>query len=91
MDNGPAIFKPLIRYNDPDIARTVADKDIPITTGDCQFKFYRPKRQLSEYYGMFGLNFTYEDVYAFARKTFEIPDIEHFQQMELTHYVNQMI
>ena len=91
LHNGLTVFKPLIRYNDPDIALTVESKGIPITTEACRFKFYRPKRQLSEYYGMFGLHFTYEDVYAFARKTFDIPDIDHFQQMGLTQYVNQMI
>lgn len=91
LNNGLTIFKPLIRYNDPDIARVVADKGIPITTQPCRFKSYRPKRQLSEYYRLFGLNFTYEEVYAFARQTFDIPDLAHFEQMDLTRYVNQMI
>lgn len=91
MANGLSVFKPLIRYNDPDIAAIVAAKGIPITKQACRFKSLRPKRQLSRYYRLFGLKFTYDDVYAFARKAFDIPDIDYFQQMDLTRYVTRII
>jgi len=91
LANGLCVFKPLIQYNDPDIAAVVNAKAIPITNEACKFKDLRPKRQLSQYYRLFGLKFTYDDVYAFARKAFDIPDIDYFQQMDLTRYVNRII
>ncbi len=91
LNNGLTVFKPLIRYNDPDIAALVEDRNIPLTREACRFKSYRPKRLLAEYYGLFGLNFTYDDVYAFARKAFDLPEIEFFQQVALKDYVAQMI
>ncbi len=91
MGNGLKVFKPLIRYNDTDIARAVSALDIPLTREECQFKMYRPKRLLAEYYTLFGLNFSYEDVFSFAKKAFEFPDQDFFQAREMVSYVSDMI
>ncbi|WP_321491826.1 hypothetical protein [uncultured Desulfobacter sp.] len=91
MENGLHVFKPLIRYNDTDIAQAVTDLNIPLTRAECRFKLYRPKRLLAEYYTLFGLNFSYEDVFAFARKAFDLPDQNFFQTQEISSFVSNMI
>ena len=91
MENGMKVFKPLIRYNDTDIAEVVESLDIPLTREECRFKLYRPKRLLAEYYTLFGLNFSYDDVFAFAKKAFDFPDQNFFQTREMTSYVSDMI
>ncbi len=91
LSNGLRIFKPLIQYNDTEIADLTRALDIPLTRGECRFKAYRPKRLLAEYYSLFGLQFTYADVYAFARKAFDMPAIDFFQKIEMNAYVTQMI
>ncbi|MCG8688829.1 MAG: hypothetical protein MI892_28425 [Desulfobacterales bacterium] len=91
MENGLQVFKPLIHYNDPDIRSAISELRIPLTTKECRFKSYRPKRLLAEYYSLFGLNFTYEDVFEFAKKSFDLPDKEFFQNQEMASYVTRMI
>ena len=91
MDNGLNVFKPLIYYNDPDIASAVDALGIPLTREECKYKLFRPKRLLAEYYTLFGLDFAYEDVFGFAKKTFDLPDKQFFQGQEMAAYVTGMI
>lgn len=91
MENGLEVFKPLIHYNDTDIAQVVTALDIPLTRTECRFKLYRPKRLLAEYYTLFGLNFSYEDVFSFAQKAFDFPTQNFFQNQEISSYVSEMI
>ncbi len=91
LSSGLSVFKPLIRYNDTDIADLTRTCDIPLTRGNCRFKSYRPKRLLAEYYSLFGLHFTYDDVYAFAQKAFDMPKIDFFRKIPMKDYVTQMI
>jgi len=91
LDNGLMIFKPLIYYNDSDISTAVKKNRIPLTHEQCRFKSYRPKRLLADYYTLFGLNFDYNDVFAFAKKSFNLPEKQFFQKLRLKAYVDQMI
>jgi tRNA(Ile)-lysidine synthase TilS/MesJ len=91
LDNGLMIFKPLIQYNDSDIAAAAEKINIPMALEPCRFKFYRPKRLLADYYNLFGLNFNYNDVFKFAKTAFNLPEKQFFQKLELKSYVDQMI
>jgi tRNA(Ile)-lysidine synthase TilS/MesJ len=91
LDNGLMIFKPLIQYNDSDIAAAAEKNNIPLALEPCRFKFYRPKRLLADYYNLFGLNFNYDDVFKFAKTAFNLPEKQFFQKLELKSYVDQMI
>ena len=91
LDNGLTVFKPLIHYNDPQIQVAAEEYGIPTTRKDCRFKRLRPKRLLAEYYSMFGLDFNYDDVRAFAGKAFHLPEIDFFQSLDIKTYVHKMI
>jgi tRNA(Ile)-lysidine synthase TilS/MesJ len=91
FNSGFAVFKPLIRYNDQDIVKLIADEGIPLLSSTCRFRDYRPKRLFSRYYESMGLRFDFEKVLAFARTAHHLPDESVFTRLGEDSYLRGAI
>ena len=68
MHEGYEVFRPLIRFNRPDIIETLIERNVPTLSIHCNFSSFRPKRLLQDYYQQMGLHFSYDSLLAFAHK-----------------------
>lgn len=91
LQNGLAIFKPLIKYNDQDILNAVSDAQIPLVSIPCMYKEFRPKRLLASYYKKLRLKFEYSEVFEFAKNAYDLPDISYYEQVGIKEYLDKMI
>jgi tRNA(Ile)-lysidine synthase TilS/MesJ len=88
INRGLTVFKPLIQYNDQDILQAIQKNRIPVTATTCRFHEYRPKRWFSKYYHAMELQFDYDSVLAFAKKSLQLPDRSYFEQIDLKQYLS---
>jgi len=91
LQNGLAIFKPLIKYNDQDILNAVSDAQIPLVSIPCMYKEFRPKRLLASYYKKLRLKFEYSEVFEFAKNAYNLPDISYYEHVGIKEYLDKMI
>lgn len=91
MPTGFTVFKPLIFYNDQEIAGLLAAERIPVLPNSCEFKPFRPKRHFAQYYERMGLRFDYEAVFAFAKRALDLPAASAFTAMDPEHYLKKVI
>lgn len=87
----PTLFHPLITYNDTEIDQAVNDNNILLSSEECQFKSFRPKRHLSTYYRFFDLEFDFERVNTHVGTLFEFPDFGIFHQNDVEQFVSQLL
>jgi len=87
MKEGYSVFRPLIRYNSNDIMKLIRQAEIPTLTIPCKFKGFRPKRILENYYEKMGIRFEYDQVFDFAKKSLNLPDISSYTSMEKEEYL----
>ena len=90
MKEGYIVFRPLIKYNGSDILKSTVEAGIPLLSMPCQFRDYRPKRRFEKYYEGMGLRFDYEQVFAFAKKTLQIPDPSFYSSIEKETYLRDI-
>jgi tRNA(Ile)-lysidine synthase TilS/MesJ len=90
MKEGYSVFRPLLRYNECDVLKTVEEEGIPILRIPCNFKDSRPKRTLESYYARMGLRFDYDQVFNFAKQTMGLPDAEAFVGMDKEKYLTKV-
>lgn len=88
LKEGPAIYKPLIKINDQDIAQYISENEIPLTTIPCAYKDFRPKRILAAYYGKSDLYFEYDKVFDFSKMAFGLPDKSYYEELDMKKYIN---
>ena len=86
MKEGYTVFRPLIKYNNDNILKVITQKNLPTLSVPCKFKDFRPKRILEKYYEKMGLRFNYNQVFDFARKSLNLPDISSFTSIEKEDY-----
>jgi hypothetical protein len=91
LQNGLAVFKPLIYYNDQDILETVKENNLPLTTPTCDHKEYRPKRGFALYYHKMDHHFNYDKVLKFAQNALKIPDLSVYSDMPTETYLKEVI
>ncbi len=87
MKEGYTIFRPLIKYNNGDILKLIAQEQIPLLSIPCQFSDFRPKRILEKYYAKMGMSFEYEQVFGFARSVLSLPDLSVYTEMRKEEYL----
>jgi len=87
MKEGYMVFRPLIKYNNNDIVKKIAEVEIPVLAKPCKFKYSRPKRILEEYYEKMQLEFEYEKVFGFAKNSLNLPDIESYSSFDKDEYL----
>jgi len=90
MKEGYQIFRPLVKYNNEDILKEVAKKNIPILSIPCAFKDLRPKRILEKYYEKIGLRFDYNQVMGFAKTSLKLPDMSTFTDIAKEDYLTNI-
>ena len=91
LKGGPAIYKPLIKYNDQDIRKFISENSIPLTTTPCNYKEFRPKRIFATYYEKTDLFFDYSKVLDFAKKVLNLPDISYYEEIDIEDYMTKVI
>jgi len=87
MKEGYTVFRPLIKYNNDDINKIIAQEGIPILSIPCEFKDFRPKRILEKYYKKMGLQFNYNQLFAFAKQSLNLPDISSYSAIAKEDYL----
>jgi len=87
MKEGYMVFRPLIKYNNNDILKKIADAELPVLANPCRFKYSRPKRVLEEYYEKMQLEFEYERVFEFAKNSLNLPDMESYSSFDKDEYL----
>jgi tRNA(Ile)-lysidine synthase TilS/MesJ len=90
MKEGYQIFRPLIKYNNDDILKVIAKKNLPTLSISCDFKDFRPKRILEKYYEKMGLRFDYNQLMGFAKQSLALPDISSFTAIEKEDYLTNI-
>lgn len=90
MKEGYTVFRPLIKLNGCDIIHTLEKRNIPVLSIPCDFKEYRPKRVLEEYFEKMGLRFDYNSVFKFAKKALELPDISVCSSIDKDTYFKEI-
>jgi tRNA(Ile)-lysidine synthase TilS/MesJ len=90
LKEGYQIFRPLLKYNNDDIRKVIAEKDLPTLSVPCNFKDFRPKRILEKYYEKMGLCFDYGQLMHFAETSLGIPDISSFTAVEKEDYLTNI-
>jgi tRNA(Ile)-lysidine synthase TilS/MesJ len=90
MKEGYTIFRPLIRYNNPDILRLLEDRKIPVLSTACEFKDYRPKRIFEKYYNLMGLRFDYDRVFNFSKNALDLPEASSYSAIEKEEYLRDI-
>ncbi|MCK4791403.1 MAG: hypothetical protein KAV87_47165 [Desulfobacteraceae bacterium] len=90
MKEGYSIFRPLIKVNDNDILRMLEEEAIPILSAPCKFGTLRPKRILENYYKALDLRFDYDQVFDFAKKSLNVPDISSYSSINKAEYLQHV-
>jgi tRNA(Ile)-lysidine synthase TilS/MesJ len=90
MKEGYTVYRPLIRYNGPDVSETIKQEGIPLLSVPCRFKEYRPKRMLEAYYEKMGLRFDYEKVFRFAQTSLSLPDLGKYASLDREEYFKKI-
>jgi tRNA(Ile)-lysidine synthase TilS/MesJ len=91
LQYGVTIYKPLIKYNDCDIAQVVEDAGITLSTVECKYMDYRPKRQLSKYYKRLDLRFNYDGVYRFAKSILGLRETSYYTSLDKDRFLEKII
>jgi hypothetical protein len=90
MKDGYTVYRPLIRYNGPDVSDTIKQEGIPLLSVPCRFKEYRPKRMLEAYYTRMGLRFDYDKVFGFAQTSLSLPDLRDYASLDREEYLKKI-
>lgn len=90
MKEGYQIFRPLVKYNNDDILKVIAKKNLPILRIPCSFKDFRPKRILEKYYEKMGLRFDYNQLMEFAKQSLGLPDMSSFTAIKKEDYLTNI-
>lgn len=90
MKEGYSIFRPLLKYNNDDIKKVIAEKNIPTLVIPCKYKEFRPKRVLEKYYERMDLNFDYDKLFDFAKTSLNIPHISSYAAIGKEEYLGDV-
>ena len=89
MNDGYAVFRPLVRYNGTDIEYEVEKNHIPTLATPCRFGDQRPKRVLEKYYRQLGTGFDYNQLLEYARRSLSFPDASTWTAMGRKEYLGK--
>ena len=90
MQEGYEVFRPLIRFNRPDIVESLVERKIPTLSIPCDFSSFRPKRLLQNYYQQMGLHFSYDSLLSFARKSLDLPSPSRYTSLDKGEYLRKV-
>lgn len=87
MKEGYTVFRPLIKYNGSDIKKLIQKDGIPTLSIPCQFREFRPKKVLENYYQKMGIRFDYDRVFDFAKGSLGLPDSTAYTSIDKDEYL----
>lgn len=87
MKEGYMVFRPLIKYNGNDIKKLIIKEGITTLSIPCQFREFRPKKVLENYYQKMGIRFDYDKVFDFAKGSLGLPDIAAYASIDKDEYL----
>jgi len=90
MKEGYAVFRPLIKYNNNNIQKTIRQAGIPTLSISCKFNEFRPKIMLERYYQKAGIYFDYNEVFNFATRSLGLPDIATYTSIDRDEYLQNI-
>ncbi len=91
LKDGFTVFKPLLKYNDHEILDVVKEEKIPLSTIECPYKRYTPKRILFEYYAQANASFDYERVLHYVKDSFKLNDLSQYAEMGTYDFIKDMV
>jgi tRNA(Ile)-lysidine synthase TilS/MesJ len=91
MKEGYAVYKPLLRYNDQDIKGVIQENQIPISTVDCKYKEFRPKRHFAENHTKMDLYFDYDKVLKFAEESLNLRKPSAYTSIDKEDFITSVI
>lgn len=91
LNRGLAIFKPLLKHNDSEISAAVGRAGIPLSSVECKYVDYRPKRLLSRFYKKLGLHFDYDQLYSFAQRALGLRDVAYYKGLDANQFLEKLI
>ncbi len=90
MNEGYTIFRPLITFNSNEIERLIEQRELPTLSTPCKFGASRPKRKLASYYKSMGLDFDYDKMLDFAKKSLALPSPSFYQSIDREKYLGTL-
>jgi len=90
MKEGYTVFRPLITFNSNEIESLIKQKGIPTLRTPCRFGISRPKRKLEGYYRSMGLDFDYDRMFDFAKKSLALPSPSYYQSIDREKYLGTL-
>ena len=90
MKGGFTIYRPILRFNEKDVARIIDHAGIPILSTPCLYGHLRPKRILESYYDSLSLDFDYDRVLDFARISLDLPAVNEYVSMDNEHFLKRV-
>lgn len=87
IKEGYTVFQPLIKYNTNEIVNLISECGIPTLSISCKYSDFRPKRIFQKYYEKMGMRFDYEQVFQFARKSLNLPDISSYLSLSSAEHL----
>jgi tRNA(Ile)-lysidine synthase TilS/MesJ len=91
MKEGYTLYKPLLRYNDQDIRKVIAENEIPILTTDCKYKEFRPKRFFADCYMKLDMYFDYDKVMKFAQDALNLEKPSSYEAINKKDFITSII
>ena len=91
LNDGLTIFKPLLKYNNQEIQKVVSEENIPLSSVDCTYKSFTPKRMLFEYYDQTNAFFDYDNVLEYVKRSFKLNDVTFYTDKGKIDFIKNMI
>jgi tRNA(Ile)-lysidine synthase TilS/MesJ len=91
MKEGYSVYKPLLKYNDPEIIRNIQERKIPLSTNECKYKSYRPKRLFADCYRQMNLLFDYNKLLSFAKESLNLYDISYYNNFSKEEFISEVL
>ncbi|HPJ93453.1 MAG TPA: phosphoadenosine phosphosulfate reductase family protein [Deltaproteobacteria bacterium] len=91
LKDGLTIFKPLLKYNNQEILKIVSEEQIPLSSVECTYKDFTPKRKLFEYYDQTNAFFDYDSVLEYVKHSFKLNEVSFYTDKKKIDFIKNMI
>ena len=90
LKDGLTIFKPLLKYNNQEIQDIVSEENLPLSSVDCKYKSFTPKRMLFEYYNQTNAFFDYDKVLEYVKHSFKLNEVTFYADTAKIDFIKNM-
>jgi len=86
MEGGYSIYRPILKFNTPDVLRIIQEASIPFLSIPCHYAQFRPKRLLESYYRSMSLHFDHNRVVDFVKQHLGLPSVSEYRSMSKEYF-----